>query len=103
MITSLLHELNNPDLAQDSDTEDKLPTTTWVHLPEEERRRPFTRPNPEAQVQERSPIEGLSAKSMIRTCFRIGEAMKFTGLKKPMSGGVEVDLVIELFGEWIVD
>ncbi|KAI5807401.1 hypothetical protein DFH27DRAFT_317637 [Peziza echinospora] len=99
MITSLLHELNNPELAQDSDTENKVPTTTWAHLPEEERRRPFTRPNPEAQVQERSPIEGLSAKSMIRTCFRIGEAMKFSGLKKPMAGGVEVDLVIELFGE----
>ena len=36
---------------------------------------PFVRPPFPVQVRDRSPIIGLSSKSLLRTCFRVGEAL----------------------------
>ena len=71
--------------------------TKWLHLPVTERHKPFARLPPPREVQQRSPIEGLSAKAIIRVCFRVGEAVRFANTASRSCGGY-TDLIIELFG-----
>lgn len=71
--------------------------TKWLHLPVTERRKPFARRPPPRVVQPRSPIEGLGTKTIIRVCFRVGEAVRFANTASRSCGG-HTDVIIELFG-----
>lgn len=55
--------------------------------------KPFARPGFPAKVRDRSPITGVSSSIILRTCFRIGEALR----EGALCGGLEQDAVIELF------
>lgn len=72
-------------------------TTRWLHLPVIERRKPFARLPPPQVVQQRSLIKGLGTKTIIRVCFRVGEAVRFANTASHSSGG-HTDVIIELFG-----
>jgi hypothetical protein len=54
---------------------------------------PFARPDFPVRVPDRSPIIGISANTVLRTCFRIGEALRVGA----MCDGIRQDAVIELF------
>ena len=72
--------------------------TKWLHLPLTERRKPFARLAPPQAVQQRSVIEGLGAKTVIRVCFRVGEAVRLANTARRISCGGRTDIIIELFG-----
>ncbi|KAH0565493.1 hypothetical protein GP486_001118 [Trichoglossum hirsutum] len=55
--------------------------------------KPFVRPAFPERVQDRSPIIGLSSKTLLRTCFRVGEALRAGSHAVRRSQ----DAVIELF------
>ena len=54
---------------------------------------PFARPPFPAKVRERSPITSISSSIILRTCFRIGEALREGALCE----GLKQDAIIELF------
>ncbi|KAI9769076.1 MAG: hypothetical protein M1840_004427 [Geoglossum simile] len=55
--------------------------------------KPFVRPLFPKQVQDRSPIVGLSSKAFLRTCFRVGEALRAGSY----AGHWGQDAIIELY------
>ncbi|KAF8420176.1 hypothetical protein EV426DRAFT_701732 [Tirmania nivea] len=71
--------------------------TKWAHLPPEERQKPFVRPPLPEPVKERSPIEGLNTKTMMRVCFRVGEAIRFSNMDRLSGGWGESEILTELF------
>ena len=71
--------------------------TKWLHLPVGERRKPFARLPPPQAVQQRSSIEGLGTKTIIRVCFRVGEAVRFANTASCRCGD-HTNVIIELFG-----
>lgn len=73
-------------------------TTKWAHLSVEQRQKPFVRPVPPKAVEERSPVDGLNAKTIMRVCFRVGEALRFANLSKSSGGTEGTDVLTELFG-----
>ena len=73
-------------------------TTKWAHLPPEERQKPFVRPPLPEPVKERSSIEGLNTKTMMRVCFRIGEAIRFSNIDRSSGRGRDSEILTELFG-----
>ncbi|RPB20944.1 hypothetical protein L211DRAFT_841264 [Terfezia boudieri ATCC MYA-4762] len=83
-----------PDLAAESGNK----ATKWAHLPPEERQKPFVRPPLPEPVKERPSIEGLNTKTMMRVCFRIGEAIRFSNMDRSSSRGGESVTLTELFG-----
>jgi len=74
--------------------------TKWAHLPPEERQKPFVRPPLPEPVKERSSVEGLNTKAMIRVCFRIGEAIRFTNMDRLNGRGRDSEILTELFGSF---
>lgn len=54
---------------------------------------PFARPPFPSKVRDRSLISGVSSKAILRTCFRIGEALR----EGTRCEGLEQDAIIELF------
>ncbi|KAF8453297.1 hypothetical protein BGX38DRAFT_413168 [Terfezia claveryi] len=82
--------------AQEAESGSKA--TKWAHLPPEERQKPFVRPPLPEPVKERSSIEGLNTKTMMRVCFRIGEAIRFSNMDRASSRGSESVILTELFG-----
>ncbi|KAF2794531.1 hypothetical protein K505DRAFT_200013, partial [Melanomma pulvis-pyrius CBS 109.77] len=58
-----------------------------------EHKKPIVRPSFPSQVRDRSPIIGLSPNTLLRTCFRIGEAIN-TG-RHAVRGGKSV--ILELY------
>jgi len=54
---------------------------------------PFARPPFPARVRDRSPVPGITSSSVLRTCFRIGEALRAGSL----CSRTNQDAVIELF------
>ncbi|KAJ8116041.1 hypothetical protein OPT61_g2457 [Boeremia exigua] len=50
-------------------------TTRLLAVANKEARKPHVRPTFPAALRERSPIIGMSSNSLLRTCFRIGEAI----------------------------
>ena len=55
--------------------------------------KPFARPGFPSKVLDRSPITGISSNTILRTCFRIGEALREGALCEGLGQGA----VIELF------
>jgi hypothetical protein len=55
--------------------------------------KPFARPGFPSKVLDRSPITGVSSNIILRTCFRIGEALREAALCE----GLGQDAIIELF------
>ncbi|KAI9781759.1 MAG: hypothetical protein M1839_005752 [Geoglossum umbratile] len=55
--------------------------------------KPFVRPPFPERVQDRSPIVGLSSKTLLRTCFRVGEALRAGS----HAGRWGQDAIIELY------
>jgi hypothetical protein len=55
--------------------------------------KPFVRPPFPKQAQDRSPIVGLSSKAFLRTCFRVGEALRAGS----HAGRWGQDAIIELY------
>lgn len=55
-------------------------------------RKAIARPKPPQSIRDRSPINGISASSMLRVCFRIGEAINYgsTALKKEQTTYLEL-------------
>lgn len=47
-------------------------------------------------VSEKPPISGLSARLSVKTCFRIGEALRVGGMVK--EGHFRGDVLVELYG-----
>ena len=70
----------------------------WAHLSPEERRKPFVRLPPPEPVKDRSCIEGLSARTMVRVCFRVGEAIRFSNMNRSSDGRGGSEILTELFG-----
>ncbi|KAF8464374.1 hypothetical protein BDZ91DRAFT_729715 [Kalaharituber pfeilii] len=100
---AILNRLNDPEF-KDAFPLPGIPVTNanttatkWAHLPPEERQRPFARPPYAAPAKERSVIEGLSTKKLLRVCFRIGEALRVANLTSAGSWG-DSDVLTELYG-----
>ncbi|KAF1349880.1 hypothetical protein BDV97DRAFT_275741, partial [Delphinella strobiligena] len=55
--------------------------------------RPITRKSFPHQVKDRSPVNGLTANTVLRTCFRVGEALN-TGCQAARAG---LPIVVELY------
>ncbi|KAF9697750.1 hypothetical protein EKO04_004484 [Ascochyta lentis] len=51
------------------------PTTRLLASTSDEPRKPIVRPAFPAAVRDRSPVVGLSSSTVLRTCFRVGEAI----------------------------
>jgi hypothetical protein len=60
--------------------------------------KPFARPGFPSKVLDRSSITGISSNIILRTCFRIGEALR----EGALCGGLGQDAIIELFAR-VVD
>ena len=58
---------------------------------------PFTRPSFPKPIRDRSPILGLTNRAVLRTCFRIGEALNAAAV----ASRTNTDAVIELYGRVI--
>ena len=56
---------------------------------------PFIRPSFPAPMLDRSPIQGLNSRTVLRTCFRIGEALNAASVSVHSAGAP--DAVIELY------
>jgi hypothetical protein len=68
-------------------------TISLVESDEHSPLKPFARPGFPSKVLDRSPITGVSSNIILRTCFRIGEALREAALCE----GLGQDAVIELF------
>ncbi len=55
--------------------------------------KPFVRPPFPKRIRDRSPVSGLSAKTLLRTCFRVGEALN-AGSAAARNGQ---DVLVELY------
>jgi hypothetical protein len=49
------------------------------------------------EVQPRGVVEGLSTRTLIKTCFRIGEALR-VGIAAQRAASTESDILVELYG-----
>ena len=106
---AIINKIHDPDLPDEPEAEETPSSfrngtaTRWAHLPVEERRKSFARPQPPEAVKPRSPVEGLSTKMIVRVCFRVGEAIRFASMQLNGKGNLDkieekTDVLTELFG-----
>jgi hypothetical protein len=77
------------------------PVTCLKQHKTDQKRKPFVRLGFPPIVQPRPVVEGLSARTVLKTCFRIGEAIKiYTRLAKLSSDSEPGDTLIELYGRY---
>lgn len=75
IITTIVNQKKAPAPHVFAGLHDRLSFSTTDNIPQDVSRRPISRKPFQAQVTDRPLVMGLSTNSILRTCFRVGEAL----------------------------